>query len=212
MNDLGSRIDAASLTGGDPPPWSQADPFLMLCRKCFTSPSDVTSEGISICVAHDGRTASVYYLKNPWLLCIEQRVSLPERKSSMPSKITIHGSVVNVIENNNAPIYIDARAVDVDASVSNGTSCTPAEIPNFECSPDYTRVSLRGKAFRFGALQASIIRILHGASTTSSPWVSERHLLAQTGSRSEALRHVFRNHDRDALFEMDPLGRVRLRL
>ena len=130
----------------------------------------------------------------------------------MSPKITIHGSVVNVIENNNAPIYIDARTVDVDASVGKGVSGAPPTSADFEHSPDYTRVSMRGVALRFGALQASIIRILHQASMTSSPWVLERHLLAQTGSRSEALRHVFRNHDRDSLFEADALGRVRLRL
>ncbi len=134
----------------------------------------------------------------------------------MSHKISIHSSVVHFIETNNAPIYIDARAVDAsvgkDSSVGKEPTEAVAEVADFAHSPDYTRVSLHGRAFRFGALQASVIRILHQASLTSSPWVLERQLLSQTGSRSEALRHVFRNHDRDALFEADSLGRVRLRL
>ena len=135
---------------------------------------------------------------------------LPERKLAMSHKISIHSSVVHFIETNNAPIYIDARAVD--ASVGKETADATPEVAGFDHSPDYTRVSLHGRAFRFGALQASVIRILHQASLTPSPWVLERQLLSQTGSRSEALRHVFRNHDRDALFEADSLGRIRLRL
>lgn len=143
----------------------------------------------------------------------EHGLLIPERSIIVAQKYEINAAVVNVIEHNAAPINIDARAMDVEmAGCGDDGSQAAGGAEGFDHSPDYRRVRLRGAAFRFGAVQAAIIRILHDASKASCPWVPERQLLDEAKSSSEDLRRAFPNHDRGALFEADDLGRVRLRL
>ena len=151
---------------------------------------------------------------------IDRSPVAPERSIIVAPKYEIKATVVNVIEHNAAPINIDARAVDV--AMTDAGDCRKDKNPQradditladgFEHSADYDRIRLNGERFRFGMIQARIIRQLHEASRTPCPWVPEKQLLSDAGSGSEDLRRAFKNHDRDALFETDTIGRVRLRL
>jgi hypothetical protein len=158
--------------------------------------------------------------KNLWMLCAETLLrssATLARRVIMSSKYSINAQVVTLIETNTAPINIDARRVDVDASTQTPGSnvATGVETPDadlFTFAPGYDRVILRGERFRFGPMQAAMIRMLHAASQTDNPWVPVDRLLAESGSRCRHMRDAFKNHDRDSLFEFDTLGRVRLRL
>lgn len=154
---------------------------------------------------------------------ISRSPAAPDGRIIVAAKYEINATVVNVIENNNAPISIDARAVEVDASdignrQDDGTPSRESSAPlaeTFEHSPGYDRIRLHGKSFRFGAVQARIIRMLHEASQTPDPWIAESILLTNAGSASQHLRELFKNHeDRHPgfLFEKSSLGTVRLKL
>ncbi|MBF0327232.1 MAG: hypothetical protein HQL42_19520, partial [Alphaproteobacteria bacterium] len=89
---------------------------------------------------------------------------------------------------------------------------SPASMSSFEHSSCYTLITLRGRKFDFGALQARIIGILHAASRTPDPWVPEDELLFSARSKSQHLRELFKNKDPVFLFERNGIGKVRLKL
>ena len=62
----------------------------------------------------------------------------------------------------------------------------------FEHREDYSEVVLHNQLFRLGPLQATIVRRLHEASSTSNPWRNGRQLLADTGARTERLVDLFK--------------------
>lgn len=177
------------------------------------------SEDIPAWYAH-GPLIGLIPSKNLWMLCAETLLrssATLARRVIMSPKYSIKAKVVTLIETNHAPVNIDARTVDVDAGIqpseANVATCVEtAGTDLFTFAPGYDRVILRGERFRFGPMQAAMIRMLHSASLTDCAWVPVDRLLAESGSRCRHLRDAFKNHDRDCLFEFDNLGRVRLRL
>jgi hypothetical protein len=94
------------------------------------------------------------------------------------------------------------------------TSVSPfATDQGFEHNADYSEVSLRGRRFVLGPLQASIVRELHMASISLEPWVKHESLLEDCRSRSKRLVDVFKSqeHWRD-LIHLDRKGYCRLNL
>ena len=66
----------------------------------------------------------------------------------------------------------------------------------FEHREDYSEVVLHRQIFRLGPLQASVVRHLHEASSTSNPWRNGRQLLVDTGARTERIVDLFKGKDR----------------
>ncbi|KAA3634001.1 MAG: hypothetical protein DWQ02_12180 [Bacteroidetes bacterium] len=64
-------------------------------------------------------------------------------------------------------------------------------LKSFWHSDNYQSVLMGGREFRFGFVQAEIIRALHQASFTDNPWVHGKILLDKAGSRSEQIKNVF---------------------
>ena len=67
---------------------------------------------------------------------------------------------------------------------------------NITHSPDYREVWFRGELFMFGEMQAKVIRHLHEAWKSGSPWVSGKAILRRVGSDDVAakLANLFRRH------------------
>lgn len=57
---------------------------------------------------------------------------------------------------------------------------------------NYTYVKLGDEEFKFGMIQARVIRLLHEASKTSNPWIYGKILLSEAGSRSQKLCDLFK--------------------
>lgn len=55
-------------------------------------------------------------------------------------------------------------------------------------------VSYRGEEYRFGDMQANILRLLRDAAMRGEPWQSGKLLLHKAGSQSFALSNVFKRH------------------
>jgi hypothetical protein len=89
---------------------------------------------------------------------------------------------------------------------------SPASVSPFEHSSSYDQITLRGRKFDFGAIQARIIGILHAASRIPDLWVPEDELLVSARSKSQNLRELFKNKDPGFLFERNGIGKVRLKL
>ncbi|WP_096701357.1 autoinducer binding domain-containing protein [Magnetospirillum sp. 15-1] len=98
------------------------------------------------------------------------------------------------------------------AELFRGGSPASASMSPFEHSSNYTKITLRGRGFDFGTLQARIIGILHAASRTPDPWVPEAELLFSAQSNSQHLRELFKNKDPGFLFERNGIGKIRLKL
>lgn len=83
----------------------------------------------------------------------------------------------------------------------------------FEHNADYSGVSLRGRRFVLGPLQANIVRELHMASLSAEPWVKHEQLLEDCRSQSKRLVDVFKTqeHWRDLIIQ-DRKGSCRLNL
>ena len=81
----------------------------------------------------------------------------------------------------------------------------------FEHREDYSEVVLHRQIFRLGPLQASVIRRLHEASSTSNPWRNGRQLLIDTGARTERIVDLFKGKTRwRDLIASDGRGSYRL--
>jgi hypothetical protein len=66
------------------------------------------------------------------------------------------------------------------------------ESSSFIHSDDYQTILIHGKRFRFGMIQAAIIRQLHEASKTNQPWVHGKILLDKAGSQCQQLKNIFK--------------------
>lgn len=66
------------------------------------------------------------------------------------------------------------------------------EASSFVHSEDYQTILMHGKRFRFGFIQAAIIRQLHEASKTNQPWVHGKILLDKAGSQCQQLKNIFK--------------------
>ena len=83
----------------------------------------------------------------------------------------------------------------------------------FRQSNDYREVRLGAEVFRFGPVQASVVKALYEAAGSSHPWCEGKALLATAGSASARMADVFKSqlHWRE-IIESDGRGRYRLRL
>jgi DNA-binding response OmpR family regulator len=86
---------------------------------------------------------------------------------------------------------------------SHAACCTNSDdleatcpVTNITHSPDYREVWFRGDLFMFGELQAKVIRHLHEAWKSGSPWVAGKAILRRVGSDDVAakLANLFRRH------------------
>lgn len=83
----------------------------------------------------------------------------------------------------------------------------------FTHSDHYQTVALGSKRFRFGMIQANVIRQLHEASQTKQPWIHGKILLDKAGSRCHQLKNLFNSKPdwRDCI-ESDGRGYYRLNI
>jgi len=78
---------------------------------------------------------------------------------------------------------------------------------------NFAKVFIHGRLYHFGIIQAKVIEQLYAASLTNSPWVCGKELLYQAGSKSIALRELFKSQTNwQQLIESDRKGSYRLRL
>jgi hypothetical protein len=80
-------------------------------------------------------------------------------------------------------------------------------------APDFSCFIMRGREYRFGELQAKIIKRLYEAHKADNPWVYGKSLLSETGSGSDRIQSVF-NHNSDwrNVILSDNKGKYRLNL
>lgn len=78
---------------------------------------------------------------------------------------------------------------------------------------DYTEVTLGGRTYRLGTCQAAVVRVLHEASLTDSPWLAGKLILNWAGSGGTRMRDLFKKQPgwRD-LIASDGRGMYRLNL
>lgn len=67
---------------------------------------------------------------------------------------------------------------------------------DFHFSNDYRHVTLRGKEFHLGDVQARVVEQLHDATRSRQPWVHGKTLIYESGSRAVRVRDIFK-HKRD---------------
>lgn len=67
---------------------------------------------------------------------------------------------------------------------------------NFQFSNDYRHVTLDGKEFHLGDVQARVVEQLHDAARSRQPWVHGKTLIYESGSRAVRVRDIFK-HKRD---------------
>jgi hypothetical protein len=88
-----------------------------------------------------------------------------------------------------------------------------ARATDFSHSSDYSIVTLSGRTFQLGALQAGMVRMLHAATRTGDGWVSGRDLLDEVRSASTYIGHVFKSqHQWQQLIQSDGRGKYRLNM
>ena len=74
-------------------------------------------------------------------------------------------------------------------------SRTPNEAAGWEVlDPSFKELCNQGERYRFGDIQAAVLRQLYEASQTETPWRSGKQLLAEAGSQSFTLSNVFKRH------------------
>lgn len=83
----------------------------------------------------------------------------------------------------------------------------------FTHSDNYQTVTIGSKRFRFGMIQANVIRQLHEVSQSSQPWIHGKVLLDKAGSRCHQLKNLFNSKPdwRDCI-ESDGRGYYRLNI
>ncbi len=98
-------------------------------------------------------------------------------------------------------------------SSTDEAQLTAEMLAMFKHSADYRRVSVGDSTFRFGALQARVIRELHAASQRGEPWCIGKNVLKDIGSSSANLGMLFKSNPAwQRLIESDEHGNYRLRL
>ncbi len=68
----------------------------------------------------------------------------------------------------------------------------PPRAIRFSQRNDYAEVTLDGRTFRLGPCQAAVVRLLHEASRTSSPWLPGKVVLSRAGSCGTRMRDLFK--------------------
>ncbi len=89
----------------------------------------------------------------------------------------------------------------------------PLEEPTFIHSADYLEVWCKGCRFKLGPIQAEVVRALHTATQTGSPWQNGKAILSRAGSKSLRMADVFKSQkDWRNLIRSDLRGGYRLNL
>jgi len=63
----------------------------------------------------------------------------------------------------------------------------------FSASADYQHVEFKGQSFRFGLIQAAVVRALHKAALAGSPWQNGKSVLERAQSQSLRMSDVFKS-------------------
>ena len=89
----------------------------------------------------------------------------------------------------------------------------PAAEPAFLQSKDYAEVILNGEVYRLGLLQAAVVRELHQASQTNSPWRLGKTLLTNANAQTMRMVDLFKTKPNwRSLIASDGRGYYRLNL
>lgn len=83
----------------------------------------------------------------------------------------------------------------------------------FQFSNDYRHVTLDGKEYHLGDVQARVVEQLHDAARSRQPWVHGKTLIYESGSNAMRVRDIFK-HKRDwrSLISSNDRGYYRLNL
>lgn len=83
----------------------------------------------------------------------------------------------------------------------------------FGQSNDFSEVMLADRTYTFGPIQAQVVRILHDAATTPSPWRHGKTVLAEAGSSCTRMADLFKTQpDWRKLIQSDRRGKYRLNI
>jgi hypothetical protein len=116
------------------------------------------------------------------------------------------------IEARQADIVVRRRERDrVEAQHGLGPEQAPPSEAVVVHNNDYAEVLFNGRTFRFGQCQARIVRILHEAAKTESPWCHGKAVLGQAGSSGTRMVDLFKHKKgwRDLILS-DGRGKYRL--
>lgn len=76
---------------------------------------------------------------------------------------------------------------------------------------DYSEVTLGNRTFKFGPIQARVVRLLHEAAESGSPWCCGKVVLAEAGSSCTRLSDLFKTQPHwRKLIQSDRRGSYRL--
>lgn len=93
------------------------------------------------------------------------------------------------------------------------TGATVSEGIGFQHSSDYRNVRLGSVEFALGVVQARVIRLLHQAALSDSPWRDGKSLLTEAGATSLRMLDVLKSQKQwRQLIRSDGRGRYQLRL
>ena len=83
----------------------------------------------------------------------------------------------------------------------------------FEQRNDYSEIHLRGRNFHLGSCQAKVVKALHEAAKTGSPWRHGKTVLGEAGSSCSRMADLFKTQrEWRTLILSDRKGRYRLNL
>lgn len=111
----------------------------------------------------------------------------------------------------------DRKKFEQTYNISQGNMlafpCKPGTDGIFHYSNDYRHVTLEGKEFHLGDVQARVVEQLHDAARSRQPWVHGKTLIYESGSRAVRVRDIFK-HKRDwrSLITSNDRGYYRLNL
>ena len=109
----------------------------------------------------------------------------------------------------------DRKRFEETYSVGQGNTLLfppkPGVEGSFHFSNDYRHVTLDGKEFHLGDVQARVVEQLHDAARSRQPWVHGKTLIYESGSRAIRVRDIFK-HKRDwrSLISSNDRGYYRL--
>jgi hypothetical protein len=104
---------------------------------------------------------------------------------------TAAGAGLNVVD----ILVFDSTELKLATKIVDDTSIAAAYEPiSIVANKDCSVVVLGEVEFRFGQLQAAVVKALHEASHTDDPWRNGKALLAETGAQTRSLGDLFRRH------------------
>jgi hypothetical protein len=121
---------------------------------------------------------------------------------------TAAGAGLNLVD----ILVFDSTEMRLATKIDDDTSIAAAYEPiSIVANRDYSVVVLGEVEFKFGQLQAAVVKALHGASRTDDPWRNGKALLAETRAQTRSLGDLFRRHQNWRLLIETYRGMYRLR-